>query len=109
MIGTYVLQLTAVAGAQTASTNITIAVGTFTNGAPLAWTNANVGYLYPPTPTYSVTNGTNSITVAGDNSIYSGMTYDDFGSVMAQVPGTARSPRASSACRVFSAAGRAPA
>ncbi len=87
MIGTYVLQLTAVAGAQTASTNITIAVGTFTNGAPLAWTNANVGYLYPPTPTYSVTNGTNSITVAGDNSIYSGMTYDDFGSVMAQVPG----------------------
>lgn len=87
MIGNYQLRLSAYAGALTTTTNLSVSVGVFSNAAPLAWTNAGVGYVYPPTPSYSVTNGTNTIVVAGDNSIYLGMTYDDFGFTMTQVAG----------------------
>ena len=59
--GTYVLKLTATAGGLSASSNVTVQVGSF--GAP-AWANYTVGTV-SPSPVFSVTNGTNSIVSAG--------------------------------------------
>jgi autotransporter-associated beta strand protein len=83
--GTYLLRLTAGDGNQTASRDLAVSVG----GAPgtdSAWTTAVVGAVNPP-PGYSLTGGTHRITAAGDASIYSASTTDDFFFVMRRITG----------------------
>lgn len=82
-IGTFVLRLTASAGSQSASTNVTVSVGTFN---ALAWTTAVVGAI-SPAPVFISTNGTNRITSAGKPGVVGGSTTDNFAFAMVQLSG----------------------
>lgn len=82
-IGTYVLTLTAVAGSQSRTTNVTVNVGTF---GGTSWSTGSVGFV-TPAATISLANGTNTITSSGRPGLVGGTTTDNFSYVMMPVAG----------------------